>query len=132
MVDASAFITLVLDASGGGDEVAGVIGDRRIAVPTVAEYEVSNVIRRYEAARMLDTAQADRAFARFRSIPLVVAGFGALAERIWELRANVTTTDAAYVALAEALHTELVTTDGRLARAAGIRCPVAVLDRRGA
>ena len=44
-----------------------------------------------------------------------------LAARIWELRSNLTTYDAAYVAAAERYRCPLVTTDARLARAAGIQ-----------
>jgi len=40
----------------------------------------------------------------------------------------VTTFDAAYVALAEALDLVLVTADARLSRAPGIGCVVEVLD----
>ena len=47
--------------------------------------------------------------------------------RCWELRHAVTMYDAAYVALAEALQVPLVTTDGRLSRAAGPRCTFEVL-----
>lgn len=45
-----------------------------------------------------------------------------LLPRIWELRANVTPYDAAYVALAEQLDASLVTCDAKLAHASGIRC----------
>jgi len=47
--------------------------------------------------------------------------------RAYELRANVTAYDAAYIALAELLGCALVTADARLARAPGIRCPVTIL-----
>jgi predicted nucleic acid-binding protein len=47
--------------------------------------------------------------------------------RAYELRANVTPYDATYVGLAEGLDCTLVTGDGRLARAPGIRCSVEVL-----
>ena len=48
-------------------------------------------------------------------------------ERCWELRDNVTVYDAVYVALAELLDAPLVTADGKLAKAPGIRCRVEVL-----
>jgi hypothetical protein len=55
-----------------------------------------------------------------------------LAARIWELRSNLTTCDAAYVAAAERYRCTLVTTDARLARAAGIQCTVdLILERVG-
>ena len=49
--------------------------------------------------------------------------YAPLAQRIWELRGNVTAYDAWYVALAEALDCELATVDRRLSRAPGCRCP---------
>lgn len=49
-----------------------------------------------------------------------------LADRIWSLRDNVTAYDACYVALAEALDHPLVTSDARLARAAGHHAEVEV------
>ncbi|WP_405767474.1 hypothetical protein OG539_21720 [Actinacidiphila glaucinigra] len=49
-----------------------------------------------------------------------------LLPRIWELR-GLTAYDAAYVAAAEAYGCRLLTTDGRMARASGIRCAVEVV-----
>lgn len=62
---------------------------------------------------------ADLPFARYPTLPLL--------QRAYELRANVTAYDAAYIALAETLGCDLVTTDGRLAKAPGIQCRVRVL-----
>jgi predicted nucleic acid-binding protein len=39
-------------------------------------------------------------------------------DRIWQLRSNMSSYDAAYIALAESLGATLLTGDGRLARAA--------------
>jgi predicted nucleic acid-binding protein len=60
-----------------------------------------------------------RHLARFpiRRVPLAP-----LLARMWELRANVTAYDAAYVALAEELAAPVVTCDSRLAAASGPRC----------
>jgi predicted nucleic acid-binding protein len=48
-----------------------------------------------------------------------------LAPRVWELRGNLSSYDAGYVALAEYTAATLVTLDRRLARAPGLRCTVA-------
>ena len=48
--------------------------------------------------------------------------YAPFAQRVWELRANVTAYDAWYVAVAEALDSELATVDQRLSRASGCRC----------
>lgn len=58
-------------------------------------------------------------FARYPTLPLM--------QRAYELRANVTPYDAAFVALAEVLGCVLVSADRRLARAPGLRCPVRIL-----
>ncbi len=50
-------------------------------------------------------------------------------DRIWELRHNVSASDAAYVALAEALDCHLVTADQRLAAADGPRCTIEIVPR---
>lgn len=50
--------------------------------------------------------------------------FAPFAGRIWALRENLTSYDAWYVALAEALDCPLATLDRKLSRASGPRCDV--------
>ncbi len=47
--------------------------------------------------------------------------------RCWELRDNLSSYDAAYVALAEVLECSLLTADSRLGSAPGLRCQLEVL-----
>jgi predicted nucleic acid-binding protein len=47
-----------------------------------------------------------------------------LLPRMWELRANLSGYDSAYVAAAESYDCPLLTSDARLARAPGLRCDV--------
>jgi predicted nucleic acid-binding protein len=60
-------------------------------------------------------------------LDLTLVPFGPFAVRVWELRGTVSTYDAWYVAVAEALRLPLVTLDRRLSRASGpacrFRCP---------
>lgn len=51
----------------------------------------------------------------------------ALMRRAFELRANVTAYDAAYVALAEGLGCPLVPADVRLANTPGLECAVQIV-----
>jgi predicted nucleic acid-binding protein len=53
---------------------------------------------------------------------LELFSFEPIAERVWELRHTITSYDAWYVAVAEALGLPLATTDERLARASGPSC----------
>jgi predicted nucleic acid-binding protein len=62
--------------------------------------------------------------ADLEQVPLTRCPHVPLLHRCWELRHNLTTYDAAYVALAELLDAALLTADRRLARASGIRCEV--------
>ncbi len=84
--------------------------------------------RRHVAARLMPAPRAAEALADLADLPLQRASHRPLLARIWELRNNVTTYDAAYVALAEVLDAVLVTGDGRLAGAPGLRCVIEVLE----
>ena len=48
--------------------------------------------------------------------------FEDFSDRVWELRHDVTSYDAWYVALAEALGLPLATLDERLSKAKGLQC----------
>jgi predicted nucleic acid-binding protein len=62
------------------------------------------------------------ALAHLARFPLRRLPLAPLLDRMWELRANVTAYDAAYVAIAEALAAPVITCDARLAAASGPRC----------
>jgi predicted nucleic acid-binding protein len=72
--------------------------------------------------RRVDLALSDLLALRLERVP-----HGALLRRCWDLRANMSIYDAAYVALAEALATTLLTADGQLAAGPGVRCSIEVL-----
>lgn len=72
----------------------------------------------------VDAYQAAVAGKRLMGSRFVLHGLPPFAERIWDLRQNLTVYDAWYVAIAETLNCTLVTTDSRLAGVPGIRCDV--------
>ena len=125
VIDASSMTALLLDAEAGEHERAS--GSQLIA-PSVLPYEVANVLRRLTLAGRLSMADADQAFADFTTLAVELWDWATLAARTWSLRANLSTYDAAYVALAELADATLITRDARLARAPGLRCPVEVFD----
>jgi predicted nucleic acid-binding protein len=55
----------------------------------------------------------------FSQLPIERYPHTTLADRIWGLRGNLTSWDAAYVALSEALEIPLITSDNKLAKAPG-------------
>jgi predicted nucleic acid-binding protein len=78
---------------------------------------------------LLDRTAAHLAVEDLRQWPGTRLEHQPLLRRAWELRDNVRGWDAFYVALAEVLQATLVTKDGRLARAPGLRCTVELIQR---
>jgi predicted nucleic acid-binding protein len=89
--------------------------------------ETANILRRAEAHRSVSPDVAALAHAELLDPRLDLYPYGPLAQRAWELRANVTVSDGWYVALVESLAVPLVTLDHRLGRAPGLRCQVVVM-----
>ncbi len=88
--------------------------------------EATNILRRMEQSGQVSRLEATASFRDLLRLDIELYPFNPLAERIWELRANVTSYDAWYVALAEALDNPLFTLDHKLSKASGIQCEVVV------
>jgi predicted nucleic acid-binding protein len=122
---------IVLDSAAAVDYL---LGDRFVAewveaqldagrwdlhAPHLVDVEVVGTVRRIAARGELPSARAVDVIDAFASLRLVRYPHLHLMQRMWQLRETVTTPDAAFVALAEALDVPLVTTDRRLARSHG-------------
>ncbi len=104
------------------------LGIEELVAPHLIDSEVTNVLRKLVSQGILTSDQGELAMEGFGR--LVVTRFAAdwLRTRMWALRHNLSAYDATYVALAEELEaTALLTTDGRLAAAPGIRCAIDLL-----
>jgi predicted nucleic acid-binding protein len=88
--------------------------------------EILQVLRRYAVRREVSEARAQQAITDLIDLRIARYPILPLLERMWALTSNLTTFDAAYVALAEALDAPLLTSDAKLARAAGHRARVEV------
>lgn len=120
VLDASAVVEWLL-----GLEHADVV-DARIAdqeeilhAPHLLSVEVAQVVRRYVAAGEIVAERGAQAMTDLADLDLERHPHEVLLPAIWRLRHNLTAYDAAYVALAQALDTPLVTLDARLAAAPG-------------
>ncbi len=71
---------------------------------------------------MITTAEANAARNDLMQLDIDLSPFEPFADRIWELRHNVTSYDAWYVALAEALKLPLATLDEPLSKSNGVTC----------
>jgi predicted nucleic acid-binding protein len=87
-------------------------------------FEVSNILRRHELAGLVSGDQAAQAHADLLELAVEQWPYELVAPRVWELRGNLSSYDAGYVALAELTGATLVTLDRRIARAPDLRCAV--------
>lgn len=125
VVDASVTAFALLDEGTAGDRCrAALRADPQWLVPEHWLVEVLSVIRGSLLGGKVGPDHAADAVAAAADLEPVVIPTQLLATRIWELRGNLTTYDAAYVAAAERSGCTLVTSDARLTRANGPRCPV--------
>jgi predicted nucleic acid-binding protein len=131
VVDASVLAVALGDDGADGERARVRLTDEVLAAPELVDLETVSVWRRQVAAKLMTARRAALAVSDLKNLPLQRSPHRPLLERIWELRNAVTTYDAAYVALAEALHVVLVTADARMARAAGIRCEIEAIAGSG-
>jgi predicted nucleic acid-binding protein len=129
---------IVIDAS----VLANVIGDdeddgnlarsefkraENVCAPDLVDVETVAVLRKRWIAGSITARRFASAVTDLESIAVVRYPTLPLMRRAYELRANLTSYDAAYVALAEVLDCELLTGDGRLGSAPGPTCSIRVL-----
>lgn len=128
VVDASCLFEVVTNTPRAESIRARLARDPDHAAPHIVDIEVVSLIRRDSLLGNLDETASLLAVDDLRMWPGERYGHRALLARVWELRHTVRGWDAAYVALAEALDSTLVTLDGRLARAAGPSCPIDLIE----
>ncbi|GAA1058497.1 ribonuclease VapC9 [Agromyces luteolus] len=124
VLDASSVVGLLLDPDA---EEHAIASRGSLHAPSIVPYEVSNVLRRLQGAGKLADRDAEQAFADYAALDIELWPWPTLGERVWQLRGNLSSYDAAYVALAERIDATLVTRDARLARAPGTTCAITVV-----
>lgn len=126
--DASAVVAMLVDDGSEGSWSAEAMSGVDLAAPALMLFEAADVLRRHEAAALISNDQAAQAHADLLDLTVELWPYDLLATRAWELRANLSSYDASYVALAETVGATVITLDRRMARAPGPRCVVATPD----
>jgi len=118
VLDASAAVDLLLgtERASGVAQVLSSVSE--VHAPELIDPEVIAVVRRWTLRGWLTVEAGGRAVDELGELALVRHRHVALRRRVWELRNRCSAYDACYVALAETLGAELLTTDARLRRAA--------------
>jgi predicted nucleic acid-binding protein len=127
VVDASVIATALGDDGRDGDRARTRLRGETLTAPELLDLEAASVLRRQVAFGALPARRAELALADLDALPLQRVQHRFLLRRCWQLRDNFSIYDAAYVALAETIGSDLLTGDGKLARAPGPRCRVEVL-----
>jgi len=122
VVDASVIVAALVDTGADGNWAEGIISAGPLYAPALLGVEATSALRRLELARRITSAEADAAHADLQRLAIELYPFEPFADRVWQLRRQVKSYDAWYVAIAEELHFPLATLDRRLARSAGVAC----------
>ena len=128
VVDASVLATALGDDDDDGDRLRERLRGERLAAPHLLDVEVASVFRRQVGAGRMDKRRARLALDDLTALPIRRAPHAPLLARAWELSENLTSYDAMYVALAEALAVPLVTADAAIARTRRLRCSIELVQ----
>jgi predicted nucleic acid-binding protein len=122
VVDASLVASALVDGGITGSWAESVLAGEPLSAPHLMPVEAANILRRAAAAGEISADVAAMAHADLLDIRVELFPYGPFAPRVWELKDNLTSYDAWYVALAEFLGSRVATLDLKLARATGPRC----------
>jgi predicted nucleic acid-binding protein len=122
VIDSSVLVAALVDAGPHGLWAEEVLEQGSLHAPELACVEATNILRRLERAKIIATPEANAAQEDLMQLDIELFSFEPFANRVWELRHNITSYDAWYVAVAEALNVPLATLDGGLSKASGTTC----------
>ncbi len=122
VVDSSVLVAALVDSGPHGVWAEDVLARGSLHAPELARAEATNILRRLERAKLITTPEANGAQEDLMQLDIDLFSLEPFADRIWELRHSVTTYDAWYVAIAEALKLPLATLDEALAKSNGVAC----------
>ena len=122
VVDSSVLVAALIDVGPHGAWAEKVLARGTLHAPELARVEAMNIFRRLEQAKLITTPEANGAQDDLMQLDIDLFAFEPFADRVWALRHNLTSYDAWYVAVAEALGLPLATLDERLARSNVATC----------
>jgi predicted nucleic acid-binding protein len=114
VVDASVFVEVITEPATSENLIAILAEEKEFAAPHIVDLEVMNGLRKHVFGKRMTAAQAKAALAVFLDLKVLRHSTWELNAAIWQMYANVTPYDAAYVQLALTLNTPFLTRDKKL------------------
>ncbi len=124
VVDACVLVAALVDSGPEGVWSEETVAEGSLIAPELVLVEASNILRRLELSQQISRVEAPLAHSALLRLDIELFPFTPFAERIWEMRENITCYDAWYVAIAEAFGCQLATLDRKLSRASGPTCEI--------
>ena len=121
VVDTSAVLAVLAGRTPDEALVQRLADDGDLHAPHLIDVEILHALRGLVRGGKLSLDRADDVRADVADLTIVRYGHEPLADRVWAMRDNLTSYDAVFVALSEALAVPLITCDARMATAPGIR-----------
>lgn len=108
-------------------ELLAVLADNELHAPSLIDYEVASALRGHALGGKLAGAALDEASEDFTAFRIERYPLSPMMREVLDLRDNFTVYDAAYIVLAQALDSPLVTADTKLTDARKLGVDVRVL-----
>ncbi len=124
VLDTSAIVEFLVGADPVAERVRAITTSEQLAAPHAIDLECASTLRGLVHGGKLPPDEAERALELLGRMKITRYGHVLLLPRIWQLRHTMWPYDAAYVALAESLHAELVTLDAKVEKIPGLMCTV--------
>jgi predicted nucleic acid-binding protein len=127
VIESSAMVdALVGDPANPG--LLALLADEELHAPALLDFEVASALRGHVLGGKLDPARLDEAVEDFIAFRIERHPMTGLLRHMLALRDNFTVYDAAYLVLAQALETTIVSADAKLREAARLGVDVRVFE----
>jgi predicted nucleic acid-binding protein len=126
VVESSAMVDALVDQP-VNPQLLALLADEELHAPALLDFEVASALRGHAVGGKLDQPRLDEAIEDFTALRIERHQMTGLLGHILDLRDNFTVYDAAYIVLAQALDSPLVTADTKLSEAMRFGVDVRVL-----
>jgi predicted nucleic acid-binding protein len=127
VVESSAMVDALVGDPANPNLLA-LLADEELHAPALLDFEVADALRGHVLGGRLDPARLDEAVEDFIAFRIERHSMTDLLGHMLDLRDNFTVYDAAYLVLAQALETTVVTADAKLREAARLGIDVQVFQ----